>query len=238
MQIMNQVPPHSSRRSKPQERPTVSPTAPSTTGRSPEAVRTLLVRCGVALTLLASLLAFAARVHAQQVSTPSVSLRPIVGALVGTGAQHDALKSAVLVGGQASYALHENVAVVGTFSWSGSRYKLSSQQPRLDLYQYDVGLEGRLDDVTERSPVITRPYATFGAGERTYNLRSGPDAGARSNALLYSAVGLDLEDAHKKVGVRLEVRDNVTWFTGLRGELPELHARNDLQFSAGLTFGI
>ena len=214
----------------------------SPTARNPAAQpgipSTRLVRFGIALTVIASLLAFAVRVQAQQVNASSVTLRPIVGALVGTGAQHDALKSAVLVGGQASYGLHPNVAVVGTFSWSGSRHKLSSQQPRLDLYQYDLGIEGRLNDLSEHSPVITRPYATFGAGERTYNLHTGPSAVARSNPLLYSAAGVDLEHADGKFGLRLEVRDNVTWFKGFRGELTELHARNDLQFSAGLTFGI
>jgi hypothetical protein len=35
----------------------------------------------------------------------------------------------------------------------------------------------------------------------------------------------------------LEVRDNLTGFKGLRGELPDRRARNDLQFAAGLTFG-
>jgi hypothetical protein len=197
-----------------------------------------LVRLGVGLAVLASILAFAVRAQAQQAGPSPITLRPIVGALVGTGAQREALKNALLVGAQATYTMHPNVAMVGTFSWSPNQNKLSVQRPKLDLYQYDVGLEGRFNDLTRRSPVITRPYATFGAGARTYDPRNVPNAEAQSNPLLYGAAGLDLEHADGGFGLRLEVRDNVTWFKGFRGELPEIQARNDLQLSAGLTFGI
>src|ERR1700750_401047 len=61
-------------------------------------------RASIGLVVAASLLAFAVRASAQSTSAPPVTLRPVVGALMGTGDQHDALKSAVLVGGQASYA--------------------------------------------------------------------------------------------------------------------------------------
>ena len=148
------------------------------------------------------------------------------------------MRNAVLVGGQATFALHPNVAVVGTLAWSPSQEKLSAQRPTLDLFQYDVGLEGRLNDVTRAAPVATRPFATFGAGYRAYKLRNVPNADAQTNPLLFGAAGVDLEQAGGRFGLRLEARDNVTWFKGLRGDLPELQARNDLQFSAGLTFGV
>jgi hypothetical protein len=196
-----------------------------------------LVRLGIGLAVIASLLAFAVRVQAQQ-ATPTITLRPTVGALVATGDQHDALKNGTLVGGQASYAFHPNAAVVGSFGWSRSQDKLSSQQPKLDLYQYDLGLEGRLNDLTAHSPVITRPYAAVGAGARTYDLRNVANASAQTNPLVYTAAGLELDHAGGNFGLRLEARDNVTWFKGFRGELAERKARNDLQFSAGLTFGI
>ena len=197
-----------------------------------------LVRLGIWLAVIASLLAFAVRAQAQGASPSPITLRPILGALVGTGSQREALKNALLVGGQATYAVHPNVAMVGTFSWSPNQDRLSVQRPKLDLYQYDLGLEGRFDDVTRRSPVITRPFASFGAGARTYDPRRVPNAEAQSNPLLYGAAGLDLEHADGAFGLRLEIRDNVTWFKGFRGELPEIQARNDLQLSAGLTFGI
>ena len=203
-----------------------------------ESFPTRVVRLGIGLTVIASLPAFAVRVQAQQVSTPTITLRPTVAALVGTGDQHDALKSAALVGGQASYAFHPNAAVVGSFGWARSQDKLSTQQQKLDLYQYDLGIEGRLNDLTERSPVITRPYAVVGAGARTYDLRNVPNADAQTNPLVYGAAGLELDHAGGAFGLRLEARDNVTWFKGFRGELAERKARNDLQFAAGLTFGI
>lgn len=212
--------------------------ASRTIARPPNSAPTHLVRIGIGLTLIAALLAFAVRAQAQQSFTPAVSLRPFVGALVGTGAQRHMLESAVLAGAQATYVLHPNAALVGTFAWSSSRNKLSVQQPRLDLYQYDVGLEGRFNDLTERAPMITRPYAAFGAGARTYLQRRVPNSEARSNPLLYAAAGLDLEHADGRFGLRLEARDNASWFRGFRAELPKIQARNDLQFSAGLTIAL
>ena len=194
-------------------------------------------RASVALVVTVSLAAFAVRANAQRTATPPVTLRPVVGALIGTGDQGDALKTAVLVGGQASYAFHPNFAAVGSFGWSPSQDKLSALQPKLDLYQYDLGIEGRLNDLTSNSPFITRPYATLGAGARTYNLRNVPNTSAQTNALGYGAVGLDLNHESGKFGLRLEARDNVTGFKGFRGELADRKTRNDVQLSAGLTFG-
>jgi hypothetical protein len=211
----------------------MSTTALTSTIHTPPAVR----RASIGLVVVTSLLAFAVRANAQRTATPPVTLRPVVGALMGTGDQHDALKSAVLVGGQATYAFHPNFAVVGTFGWSPSQDKLSPQQPKLDLYQYDLGLEARLNDLTSTSSFVTRPYAALGAGGRTYDLRNVPNADAQTNALGYGAVGIDLDHESGKFGLRLEARDNVTAFKGFRGELADRKARNDVQLSAGLTFG-
>jgi len=196
-----------------------------------------VLRVGLGLAVVASLSAFAARLQAQQGNLPAIDVRPVVGAIVGTGDQGDALKSAVLVGGQASYAVHPNFSLVGSFAWSPSQDKLSPQRPDLDLYQYDLGIEGRLNNLTEGSPIVTRPYAVLGGGGRTYSLRNVPGADAQTNPLGYGAVGLDLNQSSGKIGLRLEARDNITGFKGFRGELAERKTRNDLQFAAGLTFG-
>jgi hypothetical protein len=225
----------------PQEISAMFRIARRTAARTLDSLPTHHVRFGLGLMVVASLLAFAVRVHAQTntpAGTSAITVRPMVGALVATGGQHEVIENAVLIGGQASYALHPNVAVIGTFGWSPNREKLTPQQPALDLYQYDLGLEGRLNDVTQRSRVITRPYAALGAGARTYDPRNVPNADAESNLLVYSAAGVDLRHAGGRFGVRLEARDNVTWFKGARGELAELQAHNDLQLSAGLTFGL
>ncbi len=196
-----------------------------------------VLRAGLALAVAASLSAFAIRVQAQKSNLPSIGIRPVVGAIVGTGDQGDALKSAVLVGGQASYAFHPNFSLTGSFGWSPSQDKLSPQRPDLDLYQYDLGIEGRLNNLTEGSSIATRPYAVIGGGGRTYSLRNVANADAQTDPLGYGAIGLDLNHAGGKIGLRFEARDNVTGFKGFRGELADRKTRNDLQFSAGVTFG-
>ena len=196
-----------------------------------------VLRAGLGLAVVASLSAFAVRLQGQQGTLPAIDVRPVVGAIVGTGDQGDALKSAVLVGGQASYAFHPNFSLIGSFGWSPSQDKLLPQRPDLDVYQYDLGIEGRLNNLTDGSAIITRPYAVLGGGGRTYSLRNVPNSDAQTNPLGYGAVGLDLGQASGKVGLRLEARDNITGFKGFRGELADRKTRNDLQFSAGLTLG-
>jgi hypothetical protein len=196
-----------------------------------------MLRTGLALVVFAAVSAFAIRTQAQVPSQNALHVRPYVGALLTTGNEHDLLKNAVLVGGQASYAFHPNFSLAGSFGWSPSEDKTSALQTKVDLYQYDLGIEGRLSDLTSGSPVVTRPYATLGGGARTYDLRNVPGAGAQTNPLGYAAVGLDLDQAEGRIGLRLEARDNVTWFKGLRGELPDRKARNDLQLAAGVTVG-
>jgi hypothetical protein len=203
----------------------------------PAALNPVILRRSLALVTVAALAAFAARAEAQTPVQHALQVRPVVGALVATGDEHDVLKNAVLVGAEGSYAINSNFAVLGSFAWSPSEDKTASPRPKLDLYQYDLGIEGRLDNLTSGSAVATRPFAVLGGGARTYSLRDVPDADAQTNPLAFGAVGVDLAPANGRVGVRLEARDNVTWFKGLRGELADRDARNDVQFAAGLTFG-
>jgi hypothetical protein len=198
----------------------------------------LFLKVGIALTLIVSVLAFAVRAHAQQVNAPTISVRPTVGALVAVGSQRDAMENAVIVGGQGAWAFDPNFAVLGTFGWSRSQEKQSVQQPDIDLYQYDLGLEGRTNDLTRGSVVITRPYVAVGAGARTYDLRNVTGTHLQTNPLLYSALGLELDHSGGAFGLRVEARDNITAFKGFRGEFGDRTARHDLQFSAGLTFAL
>lgn len=204
---------------------------------TPAALRPSTLRAGLTLTVFAALAAFAVRAQAQAPSPGAFEVRPLVGALVATGDQRDVLKNAVLVGGQGSYTLNQNFGLVGSFGWSPNEDQTSAARPKLDLYQYDLGLQGRLSDLTSGSAVATRPYAVVGGGARTYSLRNVPGASAQTNPLGYGAVGVDVDQTSGRVGLRLEARDNVTAFKGLRGELQDRKARNDLQFVAGLTFG-
>jgi hypothetical protein len=183
-----------------------------------------------ALTALAALAALAPRVEAQK----PFAIRPNVGVFVPTGDQKDVLDNAVLVGLQASYDITPSFALVGSLGWSPSK-DLTLANQKIDLFQYDLGIEGRLPNLTSSAGISTRPYAALGAGGRTYDYRDVSDADAQTNFLGYGALGVDLAQATGPIGIRLEARDNVTASKGLRGELAERKARNDLQFSAGLT---
>jgi outer membrane protein with beta-barrel domain len=165
----------------------------------------------------------------------TASIRPTVGVFVPTGDQRDLLKDAILVGIQGSYNLTQNFALTGTFGWSPNKDQLLNDE-KVDLFQYDLGIEGRLNNLTPTASVSTRPYATLGAGARTYHFRD-LDADSQTNFLGFGAVGVDLAQANGPIGLRIEARDNVTAFKGLESELAERKARNDLQFTAGLTIG-
>jgi hypothetical protein len=203
----------------------------------PAALHPATLRRSLALVAIAALTAFAIRAGAQAPGESAIRVRPVVGALVATGDERDVLKNAVLVGGQASYTFNSNLALLGSFGWSPSEDKTTTTRPKLDLYQYDLGIEGRLNDLTTGSSVSTRPYAAVGGGARTYNLRNVPGSSAQTNPLAFGAVGVDVGPSGSRVGVRFEARDNVTWFKGLSGELQDRKSRNDVQFAAGLTFG-
>jgi len=203
----------------------------------PAALRPATLRAGLALAVAAALTAFAVRLQAQATPPKAFTLRPVAGALLPTGDERDLLKNAVLVGGQATYSFIPSLAVVGSFSWSPSKDKTSPVEAKVNLYQYDLGVEAHASNLTGSSDISTRPYAAIGGGARSYDLRNVPGASTQTNPLAYGAVGIDLGQASGVVGVRFEVRDNVTWFKGLRGELQDRKTRNDLQLAAGLTFG-
>jgi hypothetical protein len=183
----------------------------------------------------AVLMTFGARADAEQLENALIELRPSVGAIIGTGDQAIALKSAVLVGAQVSYTFIPHFAVVGTFGWARSQDKLDAAQPMLDLYQYELGIEGRWKNLTAGSAFATRPYAAVGAGGRMYSLRDAANSTALTDEIIYGAVGLDVYPSYDRFGVRVEARENVTAFNGFRGELSAPKTRNDVQLSAGLT---
>lgn len=182
-----------------------------------------------ALTTLATLPSLATRAAAQG----SVSIRPTVGVFVPTGDQRDLLEDAVLVGVQGTYDLTPTFALSGTFGWSPNKARALGDE-KLDLFQYDLGIEGRLRNLTPTASISTRPYAVLGAGARTYHFRD-LNEDAQTNFLGFGAVGVDLAQPAGPIGIRIEARDNVTAFKGLLDELSERKARNDLQFSTGLT---
>jgi hypothetical protein len=209
----------------------------------PNSPSPLPLRCtGRGALALASLVLSAASGSAQAPAT-RVEVRPFVGAYVPTGAHRDLLRDAVLVGAQLGWPLHENLAVTGSLGWAPATDKSATlgidfggREEDVDLFQYDLALEGRLADLAPSARWSTRPYAALGIGGRTYDYRDVPGVGAKTNFLGFGAVGLDVAPPTQNVGLRFEVRDNVSAFKGLREERRERTARNDVQFTAGLTF--
>jgi hypothetical protein len=68
--------------------------------------------------------------------------RGTTGALVPTGAQRDVLKDAPLSGAQLSYVVR-SFAITATFGWARSRDLVSTGDPKLDVFMYDLGAEAR-----------------------------------------------------------------------------------------------
>jgi hypothetical protein len=188
----------------------------------------------VAMVAMAAVAIPAAAVGAQQVSH-NIELRPFVGAMVPTGDQRDLLESSVLTGGELSWQFRPNFAVTGSFGWAPSNDRTLADRPTVDLYQYDVALEGRLDNLLSSSAWSLRPYARLGAGGRTYNYRNVEGTNAQTDFVGHGAIGIDVAPAASRVGLRVEARDNVSAFRGLRGEMNNRVTRNDMQFTTGLT---
>jgi hypothetical protein len=197
-----------------------------------------------ALTLVAT------RAHAQSAAgmrsggaAHSFEIRPVVGAFLPTGTQRDVLKDAASVGGQLAWHFHENFAVTGSFAWAPSRDRttvfrssalFTGREERVDVYGYDLGVEGRLPIYLAPSWSVA-PYVGVGGGARTYDYRDIDRLGAETTPVGYGALGVDVAPPTGRIGVRFEARDNVSGFKGLRGEYADRKARNDVQVSGGIT---
>ncbi|MEO7216764.1 MAG: hypothetical protein ABI026_01085 [Gemmatimonadaceae bacterium] len=168
--------------------------------------------------------------------TSTIELRPFVGAMVQTGQQRSLLENSVLAGADMSWQFQRNFAVTGSLAWAPSNDKaLSGSDARVDLYQYDLGIEGRMNNLLNNPAWSLRPYAALGAGGRTYNYRNVDDVSAQTDFVGHGSIGIDIVPTASRAGLRIEARDNVSAFRGLHGELADRSARNDVQFTAGLT---
>jgi hypothetical protein len=173
-----------------------------------------------------------------------IEVRPHAGGFIPTGALRHVLRDAALLGMQAGWRFHSSVALTGSLAWAPSRARSTSlasstvaggREGGLDIWQYDVGIEVRVP-ITTRSSWLVAPFLGGGAGARTYDHRDRDDVGTQASLLAFGAVGIDVTPSNSPLGARIAVRDNVSAFKGLRGELAEREARNDVQVSAGLTW--
>jgi hypothetical protein len=175
-----------------------------------------------------------------------VELRPFAGGFLPTGTQRDVLKDAAAFGGQLGWRFHENFALTGSFAWAPSKDRTTAfrssapgalytgREEQLDVFGYDAGLEARLPIAVTPSWVVA-PYVGAGGGARSYHYRDVSGAGTETNPVGYGALGIDVAPSSGPLGVRLEARDNVSGFKGLRGERAERKARNDVQLAGGVT---
>jgi hypothetical protein len=154
------------------------------------------------------------------------------GLVVPTGAQRGAIKRANLTAAQLSYVVRPALAITTTFGWARSRDIVSANEPKLDVFTYDLGAEVRAPRWKEGHALAFSPFAGVGAGARTYNYRS-LHVDATHNLAAYGSVGGVL--SRGRVSLRLEARDYVTGFKPLDGR-GAADTRNDIVLLAGLNF--
>jgi hypothetical protein len=152
------------------------------------------------------------------------------GALVPTGVQRGVLKDAPLSTAQVSYVVRSRLAITAMGGWARSRDLASANDPKLDVFTFDVGAEARAPRLIAREAMSLTPFVGVGAGSRSYNYR-GLDVDATHNVAGYGAVGGELGKG--RVHVRLEVRDYVSRFKPLSGAGASA-TRNDVVALVGL----
>jgi hypothetical protein len=202
----------------------------STSAPKSSLVGSLARRAAVAVGVLGILAGTASAVQAQDAPTKRWDLSIPGGMVFPTGAQRDAIKRAQLTALQISYSAGAAVSVVGTFGWARSRDVASVDEPKLDVFTYDLGVELAPPRLGES--VTFRPFVGLGAGGRSYNYRSLP-VDATHNPAAYG--GLGSEVGKGRLTLRVEARDYLTGFTPLDGRGGS-SARNDVVMMAGVRF--
>ena len=153
------------------------------------------------------------------------------GTVIPTGAQRDAIKRSPLTTAQVSYVLHPAFAITGSVGWARTRDIASVDNPKLDMFTYDLGGEVRADRWLAGKTVSLSPFAGLGAGGRSYNYRN-LDIDATHNFAAYANTGAEI-GVGSRVKLRLEARDYITGFKPLSGG-GAVDTRNDLSLMAGL----
>jgi hypothetical protein len=197
--------------------------------------RQRFIRASVPAVGIVAILATAARVATAQTAPEQQhtwEFRATSGALVPTGALRSTLKNGPVSAAQLSYVVRPAFAVTATFAWARSRDVATVDDPKLDVFSYDVGAEARAPQWFAGHAVTFSPFAGLGAGARSYNYRK-LDVDATHNVAGYGTVGGEL--GMGRVGLRLEARNYVSGFKPLTG-VGKADTRNDVVIMAGLRF--
>jgi hypothetical protein len=149
---------------------------------------------------------------------------------VPTGAQRTTLKDAPLSTAQLSYVVRSRFAVTTMVGWARSRDIASVNDPKLDVFTFDVGAEARAPRAIAGDAMTLTPFVGAGVGSRSYNYRS-LEVDATHNVAGYGAVGGEVGKG--RLHLRLEVRDYLTRFKPLAGSGVSA-TRNDVVALVGL----
>lgn len=165
---------------------------------------------------------------AQQAAPRPVTLGPLAGVLIPTGAQRDNLKAATTLGVQAGYRLGPRWSLSATGSWTHGHHKYGFSGDRVDIWQYDAGIEfnpcGGCAGGWDLHPVLG-----LGLGGRTLDYKA---TGIGSSTCLAAYGGVGLEASGPALALRLEGRDYLSC-----QESPiagEQQTRNDIRVTLGL----
>jgi hypothetical protein len=173
-------------------------------------------------------------VAAQSASTARPHLEVLVtsGRLMPTGNRDEVIQSAGMTALQLSWVARPTLAITATGGWARSRDIGTIDQPRLDVFGYDLGVELRSARPIGRGTVTFRPFAGLGAGGRSYNYRH-LDVDATHQLAAYGSAGGEV--GVSRVHLRLELRDYLSGFSPLQGNGVRT-TRNDLVILVGLRF--
>jgi hypothetical protein len=159
-----------------------------------------------------------------------IHVAPTNGVYLPTGNQRDVLDHSLQMGLTLGYDVNRYLAVLGSFSWSPTKVKRVSRGD-LDLFQYDLGLQGQYPLSIGRG-VVLMPFVGAGLGARTYSFRD-LNIGSETDCAGYVAAGGALQ--YRFIELTISARDYVSRYEGLH--LSHVSTtRNDVGLSAALGF--
>lgn len=161
----------------------------------------------------------------------AVEFRITSGSFVPTGGQRDVLKSANTTAAQLAWLVRPSLAITGSFSWARSRDLTSSENPKLNVFTSDLGVETRAATWFAGRLLSIQPFAGLGAGVRSYDYRR-LDTETTNNLAGYGAIGGALGIG--RLGLRLEARDYLSGFKPLHGAGSSA-TRNDVVITAAVS---
>ncbi|MFO0581710.1 MAG: outer membrane beta-barrel protein [Anaeromyxobacter sp.] len=149
------------------------------------------------LAVAAALAALSATPARAEEPAARVEVAPLVGAYIPILDQRSSLDRALLAGLVGTYDFHPNVAFVGSVAWAGTK----SAGEALDLFQWDIGLQGQVPYALTASWTL-KPFVGVGVGTRTYDFRHA-GLETQTDFHFYSAAGASLRRGALDVGLTL-----------------------------------